>query len=293
MVTQRVFLSHSYHDKAFVRAFDSALHAFGVTTFLDERDIRLGEDIPQRIYAELSLATHVFYFLSSSSVRSKWVQEELSVAKMREKEERGVVIIPILIEKGLVVPSSVVSKRYADFSAGVVDVTGSGFQLVLEAMGVVASGASRFDSKTVRQKSTRESLKRFAARSAKMVTELLDVSFMLRFATETDNQVVSSRRMHETRLEIEYRGIRKGVEEVADLLRTLAPVGAFEPHIQNVAARVASFASVMDVVEGVSPGSIPAKETLWHFAEVARYLSSGMSRAHELALLLLLAGDGQ
>ena len=89
-ISGRVFLSHSSKDKDFVRDFDTALQAFGIETFLDERDIGIGEDIPQRLYQELSHASHIIYFISRNSIDSKWVQEELSIGKVREKEKKGV-----------------------------------------------------------------------------------------------------------------------------------------------------------------------------------------------------------
>ena len=93
----KVFLSYSSKDKLFVRQFDSMLRAFKVHTFLDERDIAIGEDIPQRIFDELANSTHVMHFISSHSIKSKWVQKELSAAEMREKSGEGPAILPILI----------------------------------------------------------------------------------------------------------------------------------------------------------------------------------------------------
>ncbi|WP_319549870.1 toll/interleukin-1 receptor domain-containing protein [Desulfogranum marinum] len=114
MQVKRVFLSHSSKDKPFVRELDKALRAFGVDTFLDERDIGIGEDIPQKVYDALQEATYVCYILSNNSVDSEWVKEELSVAKMLEKERGGVFILPILIEN-IKIPTAIKSKRYADF----------------------------------------------------------------------------------------------------------------------------------------------------------------------------------
>lgn len=114
-----VFLSHSSLDKPFVRELDRAIRVLGVQTFLDERDIRIGDDIPTRIYEGIEAATHLCYVLSSSSVKSSWVIDELSTAKMREKDEHGLVILPILIED-VKIPLAVRSRRYADFRKYVV-----------------------------------------------------------------------------------------------------------------------------------------------------------------------------
>lgn len=128
-MARKVFLSHNWQDKAFVREFDSALRAFGVDTFLDERDIALGEEIPQRVFEEIAKASHVMYFISSHSVSSKWVQKELSVAEMQEKQSRGPAILPILIESLPELPPAVSSRRYADFTDRHISVSADNFQL--------------------------------------------------------------------------------------------------------------------------------------------------------------------
>ena len=74
----KVFLSHSSKNKPFVRKFAETLAAFGVDTFLDERDIKIGEDIPKAVFRELSKASRFLYFLSKNSVKSKWVSPGVS-----------------------------------------------------------------------------------------------------------------------------------------------------------------------------------------------------------------------
>ena len=98
MTQNYVFLSHSSKDKVFVRKLDAALSGSGIQTFYDERDIKLGESIPTRIYEELGKATHVIYVISENSLRSDWVSEELSIAKMRQKQEKNIDVLPILID---------------------------------------------------------------------------------------------------------------------------------------------------------------------------------------------------
>ena len=82
--------------------------------FLDERDIKAGDSIPTKIYKAMETATHVIYVISENSKKSKWVEEELSVAKMREKSQCGLKIIPALIERAAL-PIAVAHIKYADF----------------------------------------------------------------------------------------------------------------------------------------------------------------------------------
>jgi hypothetical protein len=109
-----IFISHSGQDAHFARQLDATLLANGADTFLAERDIGIGDSIPERIYAEMAKATALIYIVSAKSVSSPWVQEELSIGKMREKQLRGFRIFPVLIDD-LELPMSIVHIKYADF----------------------------------------------------------------------------------------------------------------------------------------------------------------------------------
>ncbi len=110
----RIFISYSRKDAEIARLLDSSLITSGVETFLDERDILVGESFPDRIFEGIGSAHHLLYIISSSSIESKWVREELSIAKVKEKEEEGFKILPVLIEDVLL-PTSVRHIQYADF----------------------------------------------------------------------------------------------------------------------------------------------------------------------------------
>ena len=107
----KVFISHASKDKPFVRKLDAALVSNGINTFLDERDIRVGDSIPDSIYRALEDSTHIIYVISRNSVNSKWVAEELAVAKMRAQSEHGVKILPCVIDD-VDVPTSVLHIKY-------------------------------------------------------------------------------------------------------------------------------------------------------------------------------------
>ena len=110
----RIFLSHSSKDKGFVARLYEALSLEGVETFLDDRDIMVGDDIRQLIEQGISEATHLVYVISSSSLNSKWVQEELSIAKFRALSDGGLRILPVLIED-LILPPGMAHIKYANF----------------------------------------------------------------------------------------------------------------------------------------------------------------------------------
>jgi len=110
-----IFISHSTDDKPFVRKLDASLSINGFKVFLDERDIAIGDSIPAKIYEGISDASHILYVISNASKESLWVQEELDVAKMKQKEKSGFHILPVLIEE-TEVPFSVKHLKYADFT---------------------------------------------------------------------------------------------------------------------------------------------------------------------------------
>jgi hypothetical protein len=114
MSTPSAFISYSRADREFVRILDASLRVAGVETLRDEHGIAVGENIPEWIYDSISSATHLIYVVSASSVSSKWVREELSVAKMREKEDAGFRVLPLIIDE-IELPISVRHIRYADY----------------------------------------------------------------------------------------------------------------------------------------------------------------------------------
>ena len=133
-----IFISHSSHDKPFVRQLANSLAFYGVPIFLDEREIKVGDNIPERVFKALENATHVIYVISKKSVSSKWVTEELTVAKMRQLDKKGCLILPLLLED-VPPPSSIVHLKYADFrSWQVKEAYLKAFQELLESINLKA-----------------------------------------------------------------------------------------------------------------------------------------------------------
>ncbi|MEH6469696.1 MAG: toll/interleukin-1 receptor domain-containing protein [Halopseudomonas sp.] len=110
-----IFLSHSSKDKDFVKKLNLSFMSYGLRTFLDDRDISVGDSIPKRIYESIDQSSHLIYVVSQSSIESNWVTEELSVAKMKQLSSDGITILPALIEH-TELPSSISHIKYADFT---------------------------------------------------------------------------------------------------------------------------------------------------------------------------------
>jgi hypothetical protein len=125
------FLSHSSHDKPFIRQLATDLKANGVQVWLDELNIKVGESIPEKISQGLAESDYFLFAASKNSVASEWVKRELNSALLKEVEKREVTILPLKLDDSQM-PTVIADKKYADFSVsykqGLVD--------LLDAMGV-------------------------------------------------------------------------------------------------------------------------------------------------------------
>lgn len=110
----RVFISYSSKDKAFAERLANELRDSGINTWIDLWQIRVGDSIVSKIQTGLSESDYVVAVLSTNSISSRWVQEELNSVKIRELEQGRKVILPVLIEK-CKIPPFLADKKYANF----------------------------------------------------------------------------------------------------------------------------------------------------------------------------------
>lgn len=110
-----VFLSHSSHDKPVIRQLATDLTAAGVTVWLDEQNIRVGESIPESIAQGLASSDYFLLAISEHSTSSEWVKRELNAALVAEIKRRKVHILPILLTP-TEIPAIIADKKYADFT---------------------------------------------------------------------------------------------------------------------------------------------------------------------------------
>jgi DNA-binding MarR family transcriptional regulator len=109
-----VFLSHSSKDKPFIRKLATDLTEQGVTVWLDEQNIHVGDSIPERIAQGLAESDYFLIALSAASVDSEWVKHELNNALVNEIARRKVTILPVRLDDAPI-PSVLRDKKYADF----------------------------------------------------------------------------------------------------------------------------------------------------------------------------------
>src|SRR5689334_21229059 len=111
----RVFISHSSLDKPFARRLETSLRLAGVDAWLDEKKLLIGDSIIKELGNAIDESDFVVAVLSNNSVRSTWVEKELSLAMTQEQERKAKVVLPVKIDD-CVVPSFLKDKLYADFS---------------------------------------------------------------------------------------------------------------------------------------------------------------------------------
>jgi hypothetical protein len=96
--TKDFFLSHSSIDKPFVKIIADELTKNDIKFWMDEWDIRPGENIVKEINSGLQNSSFVLVFLSKESVKSKWVEEEWTKKVYEEIDLGKTSVIPIIID---------------------------------------------------------------------------------------------------------------------------------------------------------------------------------------------------
>jgi hypothetical protein len=114
MHTGKVFISHASADKTFVDKLVADLAGQGIPVWYDKLDLKLGESIPAAIGTGLAEAKYFAIVLSKASVASKWVQEELNSALMKQVAAGGTFVLPLLLED-CDIPMLLAHRRRADF----------------------------------------------------------------------------------------------------------------------------------------------------------------------------------
>jgi len=110
----RIFLSHNFNDKPFVRLLAQKLMEKGYFVWVDEAEISIGDSLIQKIADGLEESDYVIAVISTNSVKSNWVRKELQLAMHREIVGSKVHVLPVVIDR-CNLPYFLRDKLYADF----------------------------------------------------------------------------------------------------------------------------------------------------------------------------------
>lgn len=114
----KVFISHSSKDKSFVHKLKEELSKDNLLKFwIDENEILAGDDIQKTITDSLKEMDYLLLVISENSIKSHWVNFEVSQFIGADKNKR---IIPIILSKGQNFPEPIDNLvrrlNYLDFS---------------------------------------------------------------------------------------------------------------------------------------------------------------------------------
>jgi hypothetical protein len=103
-----VFLCHSALDKGKVRMVNDDLRHFGVKTWLDENNIKVGDSTVGKISDGLKSSQFMVVFLSL------WARREWQSFLARQLKGNLITILPVLLDD-CEIPDIISDLKYADF----------------------------------------------------------------------------------------------------------------------------------------------------------------------------------
>jgi hypothetical protein len=124
-----VFLCHSSTDKGYVRMVHDDLRNLGVSCWLDENKIKVGDSIVSKINEGLGSSKTMIAFLSKQAVRSMWAKKEWQSFLSRKLSGNELKILPAVLED-CDIPSILADIRFADFRESYHD----GFKEIFKAL---------------------------------------------------------------------------------------------------------------------------------------------------------------
>ncbi len=110
----KVFISYSHADREFVTSLFNDLTRERINVWLDEREIKVGDSLIQKIESGINDSSFLVIILSSNSIASAWVREELKAALYLQLSEKKIVVLPVLLND-CEIPLFLRDKKYADF----------------------------------------------------------------------------------------------------------------------------------------------------------------------------------
>lgn len=95
------FISHSSQDQEFVDRLHSNLKEEDVDCWFAPEDMSIGDRIREALENAIQLKEKVLLVLSDTSVQSQWVEHEVEAALEKERNQKRVVLFPIMIDRSV------------------------------------------------------------------------------------------------------------------------------------------------------------------------------------------------
>lgn len=114
-MSKDIFLSHCHPNKPFVRQLAKDCEINGVSVWLDEAELLIGDSLIEKIQENIDKSKFFAIVISKDIQNSTWVKNELKQAIEIEIREDKVKVLPIFLEK-TEIPGFLRDKLYADFT---------------------------------------------------------------------------------------------------------------------------------------------------------------------------------
>jgi hypothetical protein len=95
------FISYSSQNRQFAERLHADLQARGVRCWFDEKDLKTGDKIRDRITDAIRVHDKLMLVLTHQSIASDWVEGEVEAALERERTEKKTVLFPIRLDEAI------------------------------------------------------------------------------------------------------------------------------------------------------------------------------------------------
>ena len=100
------FISYSSRDQDFAERLYTDLQAVGVRCWFAPADLKIGDNLRERIDEAIQLHDKLLLVLSKHSVISRWVEKEVEVALAKESEQQRTILFPIRLDDSIIASTS-------------------------------------------------------------------------------------------------------------------------------------------------------------------------------------------
>jgi len=98
-MSDHVFISHTSKDDVFVKALREKLESHGIATWVDSRELVVGNKLDPEIETAIDESSSLIAVLSPNAINSRWVSKEIqkALAVEAERQEDGYRVIPVML----------------------------------------------------------------------------------------------------------------------------------------------------------------------------------------------------
>jgi len=94
----KAFISFSNTDRDLAKKITNRLIESNIQMVFDEYELRIEDSLIDQIKDTLTASNYILILISSNSINSKWINEEINSKKIQEFRTRDITTVPVLIE---------------------------------------------------------------------------------------------------------------------------------------------------------------------------------------------------